>query len=273
MYRKLLTFIMIQIFVVLSNNSFSQNFDGTVFSSSKPFYGEPPYHFEGSEYYSISFKTNPDIIRLLVPEPLVPLSKDVMKVVFAKQKMSDPVKFDYNEVFLLIPVSFNEIYGGYIPVLYLNKVETTIGGREIWGFNKVGAEIIFSGDDKQVSVTVTQLDTLIMKASFTLGEPFSPPEQPQGGGTINLKYIPAVAKNAPPDVYQLTFTPSKEGMADARESKTTLVRTGEAKLEFYSSFYNPYKYIPVLEILDASYTVNSFSLTHGKVIYDYLKEE
>ena len=50
-------------------------------------------------------------------------------------------------------------------MLYLNKVETTIGGREIWGFNKVGAEIIFSGDDKQVSVTVTQMDTLIMKAS------------------------------------------------------------------------------------------------------------
>jgi len=240
MLRKQSVHVMFLVAMILSTSSFSQNFDGTVFSSSKPFYGEPPYHFEGSEYYSITFKTNPDIIRLLVPEPLVPVSKDVMKVTFAKQKMSYPVKFDYNEVFLSIPVSFNEIYGGYIPVLYLNKVETTIGGREIWGFNKVGAEIIFSGDDKQVSVTVSQMDTLIMKASFILGEPFSPSEKPQSGGVINLKYIPAVAKNAPPDVHQLTFTPSKEGMAEARESKTTLVRKGEAKLEFYSSFYNPY---------------------------------
>jgi acetoacetate decarboxylase len=264
---------MILIAVIISSSSFSQNFDGTAFSSSKPFYGEPPYHFEGSEYYTISFKTNPEVIRSLVPEPLVPLSNDVMQVIFAIQKISEPVKLEYNEAFLLIPVSFNEIYGGYIPVLYLDKVETIIGGREIWGFNKVGAEVIFSGDDQQVSVKVTQLDTLLMKASFILGKPFSPPEQSQSGGIINLKYIPAIAKNAPPEVYQLTITPSKEGMADARESKNTLVRSGEAKLEFYSSYYNPYKYIPVLEIIDASYSVISYSLTHGEVIYDYLKEE
>ncbi len=272
MFRKQSAYVMILVAMILSTSSFSQNIDGTAFSSSKPFYGEPPYHFEGSEYYTISFKTNPDIIRLLVPEPLVPVSKDIMQVIFAKQKISDPVKLDYHEVFLLIPVSLDEIYGGYIPVLYLDKVEGIIGGREIWGFNKVGAEIVFSEDDQQVSITVTQLDTLLMKASFILGEPFSPPEQPQIGGAINLKYIPAVAKNAPPDVHQLTTTLSKEGMADARESKTTLVRSGEAKLEFYSSYYNPFKYIPVMEIIDASYSVKSYSLTHGEVIYDYLTE-
>jgi len=255
------------ILFILGNvfSCFAQNFDGTNLSSAKLFYSELPYVFEGSENYFISFKSNPEVLRVLVPEPLKPISNGVITIVFAKHKITSPVKLNYNEAYFVIPVSYGKRYGGYIPVLYLDKIETITPAREIWGYNKVGGEFQFIEKDNKISITVTQMGTLIMKASFDLGEPFTPPKQPQGGPVFNLKYIPSVVKNAPPDVKQITIS-------ELKDSKTTQMRLGTATLEFYSSRFNPLDKIPILEILKAGYTIDSFSMIYGEVLYDYLEE-
>jgi acetoacetate decarboxylase len=251
----------------VSFNSFAQNFDGTTLSSTNPYYGEPPYQFEGSVYYFISFKSDSAVVRALVPEPLTPIPNAEITIVFAKQNAVEPKKLFYHEVFIMIPAMINNIVGGYMPVLYLNKVAGILPGREIWGYNKVDADIQFKEDGNKVSVTVTQLDTLLIKASFTLGELFVPPaEEKILAGTINLKYIPSVLKDAPSDIKQLTLSPTKD-------NTTTKMQLGKATLEFYQSHYNPLDKIPIMEITKAGCTVNSFTLVHGKVLYDYLKED
>lgn len=105
-----------------------------------------------------------------------------------------------------------------------------------------------------------------MKASFVLGDPFTPPEQPQGGPVLNLKYIPSVIKGASPDVKQITIS-------ELKDKKTIQTRLGTATLEFYSSRYNPLNKIPILEIKKAGYSIDSFSMDYGEVLYDYLKDE
>lgn len=245
---------------------YTQNFDGTTLSSTNPYYGEPPYQFEGSVYYFISFKSDSAVVRALVPEPLTPIPDAEITIVFAKQNAVAPKKLFYHEVFIMIPAMINNIVGGYMPVLYLNKVAGILPGREIWGYNKVDADIQFKEDGNNVSVTVTQLDTLLIKASFTLGEPFIPPaEEKKLAGTINLKYIPSVKKDAPPDIKQLTLSPTKD-------NTTSKMQLGKASLEFYPSNYNPLEKIPIVKITKAGCTLNSFTLIHGKVLYDYLKE-
>jgi len=37
--------------------------------------------------------------------------------------------------------------------------------------------------------------------------------------------------------------------------------------------YNPLNKIPILEIKKAGYSIDSFSLVYGEVLYDYLKNE
>jgi len=212
---------------------FAQNFDGTNLSSTKPFYSELPYVFEGSEKFFITFKSDPDVIRALVPEPLQPISKGEMTIIFAKHKIISPAKINYNEAFFVIPVAYGTTYGIYIPVLYLDKIETITPAREIWGYNKVGGEFQFVEKENEISITVTQMDSLVMKASFVLGEPFTPPEKAGSGHVFNLKYIPSVEKDSPPDVKQITIS-------ELKDSKTTQMRLGTATLEFYSSRYNPY---------------------------------
>lgn len=156
---------------------FAQNSDGTNLSSLKPFYGDPRYHDNPSEQYFISFKTRPEVIRSLVPEPLIPLS-DEMHITFARLRLISPIKLDYNEVYLLTPAALGTVFGAYLPVLYLDKVKGIIPGRELAGYNKVGAEIQFKENDDNTLIRVTQRDTLIMKASFALVEPFTPKEEP-----------------------------------------------------------------------------------------------
>ena len=242
-----------------------QIFDGTNLSSDKPYYGEPPYRFEGSENYYISFKTDPAVVRALVPEPLVPISDGKIYILFAKHKLVSPAKLDYLEAFFTIPVSFGTTFGGFMPVLYLNKTAGIIPGREIWGYNKVGADIEFDEEGDVVTVSVTQLDTLIIKATFTLGEPIAPPQESEESMVISLKHIPSVDTKAPPEIKQLTLSP----LGNRTMSQ---LRPGKADLEFFHSAYNPLNQIPVLEILEAGFSVNSFTMMSGEVLYDYLKE-
>ena len=251
--------------VVAVVSCLAQNFDGTNLSSTKPYYAELPYVFEGSVNYFISIKSSPEVLRDLVPEPLKPLPDGEMTVVFAKHKIVSPAKIEYNEAFFVIPVSYGTVYGGYLPVLYLDKIETITPAREIWGYNKVGAEFEFITEGNMTNILVSQMDTLIMKASFTLGESFVPSEQPHGGAVFNLKYIPSVKENSQPDVKQITIS-------ELENNKTTQMRLGTATVEFYSSRYNPLKKIPILEIKNAGYKEYSFSMVHGEVLYDYIKE-
>jgi acetoacetate decarboxylase len=267
MYLKLRIYLLIFLFITgIVFSCLAQNFEGTNLSRTKLFYSNLPYVFEGSENYFIAFKSDPDVMRALVPEPLIPIPGLEMTVVFAKHNIVSPIKITYNEAYLVIPVAYGDRYGGYIPVLYLDKIETITPAREIWGYNKVGGEFKFIEKDGKMSITVTQLDTLVMEASFVLGESFTPPEEPPSGPAFNLKYIPSVVKDAPPDVKQIT-------VSELKDSQTTQMRLGTATLAFHSSHYNPLGAIPIMEITKAGYRIHSFSMVYGDVLYDYLKNE
>ena len=76
--------ILVVFLIVIALSCYAQNFDGTNLSSTKPFYGAPPYHFDGNVNYFISFKTDLKVIRALVPEPLTPIPNAEITIVFAK---------------------------------------------------------------------------------------------------------------------------------------------------------------------------------------------
>ena len=244
---------------------FGQTFDGTYLSSDKPFYAKNPYVFEGSENYAITFYSKPEVIRKLVPEPLVPMSNGQIVFIYSKHRLKHPLNVDYNEAYLIVPVSYGTTIGGYIPVLYLDTVDGIIAGRELVGYNKVGADFEVVENETGISVSVSQKGTLIIKATFTLGEAFTPTQASPSLPVINYKYIPSFVQNSQPDVKCLTIS-------KAKNQETTRMRAGTATLEFHSSKFNPLGEIPILKIEKAGYTQDSFTLTYGNILYDYLEE-
>jgi len=87
----------------------------------------------------ISYRSDADALRAVVPEPLEVVG-DIVNYEFIR--MPDSTGFgDYTETGQVIPVRFRAKdgtvqEGGYVHAMYLDDNAPIAGGREIWGFPK-----------------------------------------------------------------------------------------------------------------------------------------
>ena len=106
---------------------------------NNPAYPRGPYRFYNREFVVISYRTDPEILRAVVPEPLEVVG-DTVNYEFIR--MPDSTGFgDYTESGQVIPVRFTGKdgkvqEGGYVHAMYLDDNSPIAGGREIWGFPK-----------------------------------------------------------------------------------------------------------------------------------------
>jgi acetoacetate decarboxylase len=243
----------------------AQDFSGTHLAGTSLPYPMPPFTYQGSQAVTVDFRTSPEVLRALVPEPLVPNGASELSAAIVHHHIVAPVPLSYYEAYLVIPVSHEGAAGQYIPVLYLDEAAAITGGREIWGFSKFGAEIQIVEEAGEVRASVRQGDVTLMHISVRLGDPLARiPERPNVP-IFNVKLIPSVEKGAPPDVLQLTAT-------TPGDPQITELRPGVGMLEFGSTPTDPLGSIPVLEILGAACSEGGFILDYGEVVYDYLAE-
>src|ERR1700722_19007646 len=93
-----------------------------------------PYRFYNREYFIITYRTDPEALAAVVPEPLEVIGP-VVKYEFIR--MPDSTGFgDYTETGQVIPVRLNGEEGGYTHAMYLDDDAPIAGGRELWGFPK-----------------------------------------------------------------------------------------------------------------------------------------
>jgi acetoacetate decarboxylase len=238
---------------------------------SGPEYGAPPRTYHDSKLVNITFKTTPEALQKLVPKPMVPNADNLVSVYFGHFNTPDYSSGDYIfkgdnylEVGFVAPVSLANQAGGYSLFLYLNKPGPAISGREIWGFPKKEADIVMTEDKGKITFTVTRQGTTIMKATFQRTEKVEPVPNRPPRVRYNLKYIPSVRKNAPPDVMQIT--------SYSQGNKLKELQIGKATLELGSTSVDPLGNMPVLEIVRAEYMVVDGTVDYGEVVYDYLKQ-
>src|SRR5271170_8280038 len=104
-----------------------------------PAYPPGPYKFYNREFVVITYRTDIDKLRAVVPEPLE-VAGDTVAYEFIR--MPDSTGFgDYTETGQVIPVRFKTKdgavqEGGYVHAMYLDDNAPIAGGREIWGFPK-----------------------------------------------------------------------------------------------------------------------------------------
>ena len=101
---------------------------------TQPAYPPGPYRSVNREYLTITYRTDADKLRAVVPEPL---EIDTPLVKFEFIRMPDSTGFgDYTEAGQVIPVSFRGRKGGYTHGMFLNDHPPIAAGRELWGFPK-----------------------------------------------------------------------------------------------------------------------------------------
>ena len=230
-----------------------------------PAYSKGPFRFYNRETFAVTFRTDPTVLREIVPEPLTigdPL------VTFEVIKMPDSCGFgDYNEAGMEIAVIDKDgNHGSYTHMRFLDDEAPTAGGREIWGYPK-----------KIASPTLTvESDALVGRLKYgsvdvavaTMGYKYSmldiQAEQKKTAETpcFLLKIIPN--PDTTPAICQLVRYYCSDVVVKG-------AWTGPADVEFFRHVLAPLAKVPVLEIVSAKHVICDLTLGAGEIFHDYLK--
>jgi acetoacetate decarboxylase len=230
---------------------------------TSPAYPPGPYRFVNREYIIITYRTDPQILRALVPEPLEP-DGDVVKYEFIR--MPDSTGFgDYTETGQVIPVSFRGRKGGYSHCMFLNDGPPIFGGRELWGFPK-----------KLASPTLhVEIDQLVCNLDYGPVRVAT--------GTMGYKHkamdLNAIKASLSAPNFLLKIIPHVDGSLRICELVEYYLEditvkgawTGPAALELHAHAMAPIAELPVLQVVNGVHILADLTLGLGKVVHDYLK--
>jgi acetoacetate decarboxylase len=229
---------------------------------TSPAFPPGPYRFVNREFLVVTYRTDPDALRAVVPEPLQ-FTDAIVKYEFIR--MPDSTGFgDYTESGQVIPVTFEGKTGGYVHSMYLNDEAPIAGGRELWGFPKKLAA------PKMSVETDTLVGTLdygsVRVATATMGykhRALDPATVRAGMLTPNflLKIIPHVDGSA--RICELV----QYFLEDVTIKGAW---TGPAALQLAHHALAPVAQLPVLEVLSGTHILTDMTLGLGTVIHDYL---
>jgi acetoacetate decarboxylase len=229
---------------------------------TSPAFPPGPYRFVRREFLVITYETDMDALRAVVPEPLQVTAPQV-KYEFIR--MPDSTGFgDYTESGQVIPVSLDGVHGGYVHSMYLNDHPPIAGGRELWGFPKKLAQPTLQVD---VDTLVGTLDYRSVRvATATMGFKHRTADAAAVMAALAapcflLKIIPHV--DGTPRICELV-----------RYFTTDIVFhgawSGPAALELHPHALAPVADLPVRKVLSALHYVVDLTLGLGEVVYDYL---
>jgi acetoacetate decarboxylase len=221
-----------------------------------------PYRFSNREYLIITYRTDPERLRAVVPEPLE-VEGDLVKYEFIR--MPDSTGFgDYTETGQVIPVSFQGRKGGYTHAMFLNDEPPIAGGRELWGFPKKLADPSLR---PEIDALVGTLDYHgVRVATGTMGYKHKTLDPAAIHATLLapnflLKIIPHV--DGTPRICEIV-----EYYLEDITVKGAW--TGPGALHLVPHALAPVAELPVLEVVSAVHILADLTLGLGKVVYDYL---
>jgi len=228
-----------------------------------PAYPPGPYRFVNREFFIITYRTDPALLRALVPEPLE-IEAPLVKYEFIR--MPDSTGFgDYTESGQVIPVSFRGRHGSYTHCMFLDDHPPIAGGREIWGFPKKLATPTLRADSDML---VGTLDYGPVRVAT---------------GTMGYKHrqadVMAVKAALAAPNYLLKIIPHVDGTAricelveySLEDIQVKGAWLGPGALSLTPHALAPVAELPVLEVVSAVHILTDLTLGLGKVVYDYLR--
>ncbi len=229
---------------------------------TNPAYPPGPYRFVNREYLVLTYRSDPEKLRAVVPAPLE-LDAPLVKYEFIR--MPDSTGFgDYTESGQVIPVTFRGRKGGYTHCMFLNDHPPIAGGRELWGFPKKLANPSLKAE---IDSLVGTLDFGPVRiATGTMGYKHKAADSAAIKAALAapnylLKIIPHV--DGSPRICELV-----EYYLEDVEVKGAW--TGPGALSLNAHALAPIAELPVLEVVSAVHILADLTLGLGKVVHDYL---
>jgi len=222
------------------------------------------YRFTDREYLTITYRTDAEAMRAVVPEPLTvgdPL------VTFEVMKMPDVTGLGaFTESGQVLTVEYEGAPAAYLHAMYVDNLGSIASGREISAFpKKFGAARLYL----DVDTLVGTLDYRSLRVATA---------------TMGYKHAPLDVELARAEITRPTYALKLLPGYDRRPRICELVRsqitdltikgawTGPARLQLLAHALAPLADLPVREILSASHILCDLTLGRPAVVYDYLQE-
>ena len=230
-----------------------------------PAFPPGPYRFVDREYLTITYRTDPDRLRHVVPAPLE-VDEPVVKYEFIRMPNSTGFG-DYTETGQVIPVRFRDRRGVYTHCMFLIDHPPIAGGRELWGFPKKLASPSLRAE---IDTLVGTLDYGPVRiATATMGYKHRAADLAEVKAALLapnylLKIIPHV--DGRPRICELI----EYSLEDINLKGAW---TGPAALWLQPHALAPLAELPVLEVISAVHILADLTLGLGRVAHDYLAHE
>jgi acetoacetate decarboxylase len=230
-----------------------------------PLVPELPIRFRDTEILTVAYRSRPDAVAALVPEPLEAVSDTVLLHLYA---MHDPDRFGPHHEFAVqldVRLAGTDVRGAYSPLILLSTDGGMATGREIYGQpKKAGRPSLKVRGDLVVGVAERNgidVATMTMGYKPRTGALDDLLERVPFATNINFKVVPQV--DGEPGIRQLT----------ARTLEDVVVHechVGPATVELRPNAQFPLHHLPVLEVDRGYHWRTDFTLPFGRVIHDYL---
>jgi acetoacetate decarboxylase len=229
---------------------------------TSPSYPAGPYRFVDREYMIITYRTDREALRKILPEPLE-IVEPTVKYEFVRMPHSTGFG-SYAGSAQMIPVRFRGQMGNYTHAMFLDAHPPIAGGRELWGFpQKLAAPSL-----------KVERDTLVGTLDFGPSRVAT--------GTMGYKHKTLAKEVVMPVLEQPGFLLKIIPHVDGSPRICELVRyyhrdlvfkgawTGPAALALASHALAPVADLPVREVISCVHFIADFTLDLGEVVHDYL---
>lgn len=227
-----------------------------------PAYAPTRYRFTNREYLNIYYRTDPDALRRLVPEPLT-VTDPVVR--FEIMRMPDVTGLgDYTEAGQLVAVEHEGEAGEFNLAMYVDSVPAISSGREYSAYpKKSGSPSLYVDSDTLVGT----LDYGTLRVATA---------------TMGYKHHAMDPDEARTEIcspnFMIKTVPNYDGglrVCDLVRTQVTDVTvksafTGPARLELFAHVMAPLSDLPVLEIVRAGHIVTDLTLNPVEPVHDYL---
>ncbi len=233
-----------------------------------PMYPRYPIPFRDLELLTLQYRTDPEAIRRLVPEPLEPTGDTVLLHV-ARFGDVPGIGADVHECNVMVGVRLDTptgpVSGAYSPWFFLDNDRAVAVGREVQGQPKRLAVVKLETRGDLVVGTVTANGIDILTGTLPYKVRAAPFEQLRSRvdmvTNINLKVVPSI------DGTILARQLVARELADVRIRECW---TGPGTVELRPNAVAPLYRLPVLELLEGYHWRADFALVAGRVLHDYL---
>jgi acetoacetate decarboxylase len=243
-----------------------------------PPYPPLPHHFNSNHGLQILCQAPKGAIKRALPRPLEQSGNDDLFVLLLGWS-PDCEGFNVHEIAINTFVKWRDGVGNTTLIEYIDSDMGLITGREVWGWPKKMADIVWTQTAKGWTIDCYkqkyQGSIPLIKVEYTISDSTPAVEWPAMGPTYLVKRIPNASPSVPP-LTQLVCVgctpPPRSGSSPATTAATTNTK-GFATVKFFDGPHDPLTFFGPIKVLDAKMSINEGPMTGGlglgEVVYQW----